>query len=374
MKNKNILFLTFIIVGLYSSQADAMLTNFVKGAFSAVSGSISRMSSINSGRLFTRTRYTKKHSTSRNSKKRPFSNVASWFNNGKRQSQSNNSTKRNWKSFFFNKSSQQPITSKFNQPINPLLAFFFGLSISYNEEENKVFIGAGDLHRYHEKQHNQQQELIKVVKKLQNKGEKVLVIVEDTDSALKKYHSKQWSFFRWSFFEPIPSSPLTGLEELCKQHNINVINVEFRYLKQINQADFDREKRLIENNTDPIIMKALSKYHEEGYCDSEFVDANIINAIKSNNASIIIVCAGGGHIDSIANVLYNHLDYKSHINFPFEDTYDVNYNHDKPLFGINPLLTMDIEGIQNVKQNIKKAQELRHYTLNRDYELLMMDY
>ena len=194
-------------------------------------------------------------------------------------------------------------SNQFGSYIKPLQSFFYGAVIMQNPEIEKTVVLLSDIHRRSEVDKVQKNEVIDLAKELEKRGQTVHVLVEDTASflATKDKIDIDKGNIILSFLQ---DSPLLFLVEKCKKHTINSTNVEFR---DWDQDYIDSAKKQINSVTDPSVMQKLfMNYSDQASydVDSPFLDAYILYNIKANDASTILVCAGGMHTASVAKILY----------------------------------------------------------------------
>ena len=251
-------------------------------------------------------------------------------------------------------------------------AFFYGAVIMHNAETQKTVVLLPDEHLKSDVDKMQQEEVISLVKELEKRGQTVHVLVEDMASLLRQRYCTLYSLYQ---LYRLPSSPLSLLCQRCKKNNINSTNVEFRDDKD-EIYRYDREKQIL-SAIDSNILEKLYRNHSNHFLMAQIMqgpvlDANVLNSIKGNDASVTVVCAGAAHTASVAKILYQQgytkTDVKTCQHLPACDrSWLYDFDKDEPLakpsspyFDPTPLLNLKAAVLDSLEESLKKNELKLH--------------
>lgn len=171
----------------------------------------------------------------------------------------------------------------------------------------------------------QQQGLLELIKNLHATNCSVHVLVEDIATILLQNDERIPKILgiipKDLVEEPTPvwHSPLLFLEDFLHENKVHCTNIELR-----NPYDENATAAAIEHtekNTDDEAIELLELIYKGRNIKPHIIatDAHIINKIRDLNQQIIIVAAGGSHINTISKVLYQLYGYtKTYVFFASE--------------------------------------------------------
>lgn len=160
----------------------------------------------------------------------------------------------------------------------------------------------------------QQYELLKLIGMLEDKSYSVHILVEDKPSFLQnnieipkipgvmpRYQGEA---------TPVWHSPLNFLKDFLCANNKDPINVELRNPFDKNSTINAMEQ--VNQETDSKTIDILKLMYKDCNFDSTYdisVDASMINYIKNGDRQVIVIVAGGNHIDVVSKILYQCYGY-----------------------------------------------------------------